>query len=72
MTTGRRAFHEDRIAQMSSDVALGAYSIGVSDAYGDVFSALSMAFVDGHDIHWLREQIAAQWMSVAPAARGTA
>lgn len=41
-----------------------AYTRGICHTYSDVFNALATAFREGHDIHWLREQINAQWDGV--------
>lgn len=63
---------ESMAVEHMSPEELDAYSIGLSDAYANVFLAFAIAFDLGQDIHDLRERISAQWNAVraTQAVRG--
>jgi hypothetical protein len=63
MTNHVRPRESAAVARMNAD-ELGAYSIGLSDAYNNVFAELVTAFERGLDIHWLRARISDQWGAV--------
>jgi hypothetical protein len=54
----------EQIAARMSPEELSAYSMGLSNAYSDVFEAFGAAFEAGQDIHTLFARLSAQWDDV--------